>query len=70
MYNSFFKTVTPSKRNESNEIQAWRVATSGSFCYSIFPGTWQGRVDVAVKTLKAGSMEPEAFLQEAEIMKK
>ena len=36
----------------------------------MFPGTWQGRVDVAVKTLKAGSMEPEAFLQEAEIMKK
>ena len=51
------------------EIQAF-LATFGLFFYPIFLGTWQGRVDVAVKTLKAGSMEPEAFLQEAEIMKK
>ena len=36
----------------------------------VWKGTWQGRVDVAVKTLKTGTMEPEAFLQEAEIMKK
>lgn len=33
-------------------------------------GTWQDRVEVAVKTLKPGSMSPEAFLQEAEIMKR
>ena len=33
-------------------------------------GTWQGRVEVAVKTLKPNTMSPEAFLEEAEIMKK
>lgn len=38
--------------------------------YSLFVGTWQGRVEVAVKTLKPNTMSPEAFLQEAEIMKK
>ena len=31
--------------------------------FNLISATWQGRVDVAVKTLKAGSMEPEAFLQ-------
>jgi tyrosine-protein kinase Src len=36
----------------------------------LFSGTWQGRVEVAVKTLKPNTMSPEAFLQEAEIMKK
>ena len=36
----------------------------------VWKGTWQGRVEVAVKTLKPGTMSPEAFLQEAEIMKK
>ena len=36
----------------------------------IFSGTWQGRVEVAVKTLKPNTMSPEAFLEEAEIMKK
>ena len=38
--------------------------------YIFSPGTWQGRVEVAVKTLKPNTMSPEAFLQEAEIMKK
>ena len=28
-------------------------------------GTWQGRVEVAVKTLKPNTMSPEAFLEEA-----
>ena len=36
----------------------------------ILSGTWQGRVEVAVKTLKPNTMSPEAFLEEAEIMKK
>ena len=36
----------------------------------MYQGTWQGKVDVAVKTLKPNTMSPEAFLQEAEIMKK
>ena len=33
-------------------------------------GLWNGRVEVAIKTLKKGTMTPEAFLAEAEIMKK
>jgi tyrosine-protein kinase Yes len=38
---------------------------------SIFSlGTWNGTTKVAIKTLKPGTMMPEAFLQEAQIMKK
>lgn len=33
-------------------------------------GTWRGTVEVAVKTLKPGTMSKEAFLEEAAIMKK
>ena len=33
-------------------------------------GTWNGTTPVAIKTLKPGTMMPEAFLQEAQIMKK
>ena len=29
----------------------------------VWKGTWQGRVEVAVKTLKPNTMSPEAFLQ-------
>lgn len=34
------------------------------------PGYYKNNQKVAVKTLKPGSMEPEAFLQEANLMKK
>lgn len=37
---------------------------------SLSPGTWNGTTKVAIKTLKPGTMSPEAFLQEAQIMKK
>lgn len=33
-------------------------------------GTWNGTTRVAIKTLKPGTMSPEAFLQEAQVMKK
>uniref|UniRef100_A0A8C2FDA8 Uncharacterized protein n=1 Tax=Cyprinus carpio TaxID=7962 RepID=A0A8C2FDA8_CYPCA len=34
---------------------------------SFFPsGTWNGTTRVAIKTLKTGTMSPEAFLQEAQ----
>lgn len=33
-------------------------------------GTWNGTTKVAIKTLKTGTMSPEAFLQEAQIMKR
>ncbi|EHB00449.1 Proto-oncogene tyrosine-protein kinase Yes [Heterocephalus glaber] len=43
----------------------------GQGCFSeIWMGTWNGSTKVAIKTLKPGTMMPEAFLQEAQIMKK
>lgn len=38
--------------------------------FHIYSGTWNGTTKVAIKTLKPGTMSPEAFLQEAQIMKK
>ncbi|XP_032832543.1 tyrosine-protein kinase Yes-like isoform X4 [Petromyzon marinus] len=35
-----------------------------------YSGTWNGTTKVAIKTLKPGTMSPEAFLEEAQIMKK
>ncbi len=46
------------------------LRTNGKTNNIFILGTWQGRVEVAVKTLKPNTMSPEAFLQEAEIMKK
>lgn len=37
---------------------------------SISAGFWNDTTKVAIKTLKPGTMSPEAFLQEAQIMKK
>lgn len=39
------------------------------FSFSLL-GTWNGTTKVAVKTLKPGTMSPESFLEEAQIMKK
>ena len=36
----------------------------------VYTGTLYGVTEVAIKTFKAGSMDPEAFLEEAELMKK
>lgn len=36
----------------------------------VWLGTWNGTTRVAIKTLKPGTMSPEAFLQEAHVMKK
>ena len=36
----------------------------------VWAGTWNGTTQVAIKTLKPGTMEPKAFLAEAQIMKK
>lgn len=50
-------------------------ACAGSVCAwtaSLFVmlGMWNGTTKVAVKTLKPGTMSPEAFLEEAQIMKR
>ena len=36
----------------------------------VWQGTWNGTTKVAIKTLREGTTQPEAFLKEAEIMKK
>lgn len=41
-----------------------------SVFFSPSSGTWNGTTRVAIKTLKPGTMSPEAFLQEAQVMKK
>ncbi|XP_014858868.1 PREDICTED: proto-oncogene tyrosine-protein kinase Src-like isoform X1 [Poecilia mexicana] len=43
----------------------------GQGCFGeVWRGTWNGVTQVAIKTLKPGTMSPEAFLQEAQVMKK
>ncbi|KAA0706635.1 Proto-oncogene tyrosine-protein kinase [Triplophysa tibetana] len=43
----------------------------GQGCFGeVWMGTWNGTTGVAIKTLKPGTMSPEAFLQEAQVMKK
>uniref|UniRef100_A0A4W5LLI5 Tyrosine-protein kinase n=1 Tax=Hucho hucho TaxID=62062 RepID=A0A4W5LLI5_9TELE len=43
----------------------------GQGCFGeVWMGTWNGTTRVAVKTLKTGTMSPEAFLMEAQVMKK
>ncbi|KAF7254203.1 Tyrosine-protein kinase Fyn [Varanus komodoensis] len=58
---------------------AWEVARGtlflekklGQGCFAeVWSGTWNGNTKVAIKTLKPGTMSPESFLEEAQIMKK
>ncbi|KAL2090839.1 hypothetical protein ACEWY4_013102 [Coilia grayii] len=43
----------------------------GQGCFGeVWMGTWNGTTRVAIKTLKPGTMSPEAFLEEAQVMKK
>ena len=44
------------------QISLLKKLGAGNFG-EVWKGTWQGRVEVAVKTLKPGTMSPEAFLQ-------
>ena len=50
-------------------IRLNRKLGSGQFG-DVWEGVWNGTTSVAVKTLKAGSMDPADFLKEAAIMKK
>lgn len=51
------------------EIQLLRRLGRGNFG-EVWFGKWRNRTDVAVKTLREGTMSTQAFLQEAAIMKK
>lgn len=46
------------------------VGFAEAACTPPHTGTWNGTTRVAIKTLKPGTMSPEAFLQEAQVMKK
>ena len=39
------------------------------FFAQVWKGVWNERVEVAVKKMRQGTMDPEAFKQEAEVMK-
>jgi len=54
---------------DRSEIQLIRKLGHGNFG-EVWYGKWRNNIEVAVKTLKQGSMSTQAFLQEASIMKK
>ncbi|VIO97359.1 SRC-1, putative [Brugia malayi] len=51
-----------------NQLQLKRKLGDGNFG-DVWYGKWRGMVEVAIKTMKPGTMSPEAFLGEAQIMK-
>lgn len=65
--------LSPETRDEweipRNSVQLLRKLGSGNFG-EVWYGVWKGGTEVAIKTLKPGTMDPAAFLQEAAIMKK
>lgn len=52
-----------------SEIQLIRKLGRGNFG-EVYYGKWRNNIEVAVKTLREGTMSTQAFLQEAAIMKK
>lgn len=65
--------LAPTLRDEweinRNEIQLIRKLGRGNFG-EVYYGKWRNNIEVAVKTLREGTMSTQAFLQEAAIMKK
>lgn len=53
---------------DPSEITFIKKLGSGNFG-DVSYGKWRGNTEVAIKSLKAGTMSPQAFLQEAAIMK-
>lgn len=51
-----------------SEIELIELLGAGNFG-EVWKGRWKRKIDVAVKTMKTGTMEPERFLEEAAIMK-
>lgn len=51
-----------------SSLQFQRRLGAGQFG-EVWAGMWNGTTPVAIKTLKPGSMSPEAFLDEAQLMK-
>ncbi|XP_010809813.2 proto-oncogene tyrosine-protein kinase Src isoform X3 [Bos taurus] len=74
-------TVCPTSKPQTQGLakDAWEIPREslrlevklGQGCFGeVWMGTWNGTTRVAIKTLKPGTMSPEAFLQEAQVMKK
>ncbi|XP_054855139.1 tyrosine-protein kinase Fgr isoform X2 [Eublepharis macularius] len=74
-------TVCPNMKPQTMGLakDAWEIVREsiylekklGMGCFGdVWMGTWNGTTKVAVKTLKPGTMSPEAFLEEAQIMKR
>ncbi|XP_032897553.1 proto-oncogene tyrosine-protein kinase Src isoform X3 [Amblyraja radiata] len=74
-------TVCPTVKPQTQGLakDAWEIPRDslrlevklGQGCFGeVWMGTWNGTTKVAIKTLKPGTMSPEAFLQEAQIMKR
>ncbi|KAM4557265.1 tyrosine-protein kinase yes [Fundulus diaphanus] len=74
-------TVCPTVKPQTQGLakDAWEIPREslqlevklGQGCFGeVWTGTWNGTTKVAIKTLKPGTMSPEAFLEEAQIMKK
>lgn len=54
---------------DRSEVQLLRKLGHGNFG-EVWYGKWKNNIEVAVKTLRQGTMSTQAFLQEAAIMKK
>jgi len=54
---------------DTSELKFKKVLGSGNFG-EVWYALWRDQIEVAVKKLKPGSMSPQAFLDEAQIMKK
>lgn len=61
----------PNKKDEIDrkDLEMKRKLGGGNFG-DVYFGVYRGSVEVAVKTLKPGTMSPQAFLEEAAIMRK
>jgi len=61
----------PNKSDEidRNDLQFIKELGGGNFG-KVFYGLYKGHTEVAIKTLKPGTMSPQAFLEEAAIMRK
>lgn len=61
----------PNKKDEieRSDLEFRRELGGGNFG-KVFYGLYKGHTEVAIKTLKPGTMSPQAFLEEAAIMRK
>ena len=65
------KTINPNCPQEIDrrDLEMRKELGTGNFG-KVYHGLFRGELEVAVKTLKPGTMSPKAFLQEAAIMRK